>query len=102
MVKAVIGGTVIAEAERNDLISLEGNLYFPPAAIRQGSLQPSATHYTCPWKGAARYYDVITDGSQTHDAAWCYPHPHPSAIERVGTDFSGYLAFDPREADILD
>ncbi|QRP48636.1 DUF427 domain-containing protein [Amycolatopsis sp. FDAARGOS 1241] len=99
--KAIVAGTVIAEAEQQDLISIEGNRYFPPAAIRQGSLRPSTTPYTCPWKGAAQYYDVATDDGQAHDAAWCYPHPHRSALDRVGKDFSGYVAFDPRQADIV-
>ncbi|GAA1521832.1 hypothetical protein GCM10009741_23720 [Kribbella lupini] len=28
------------------------------------------------------------------DAAWCYPHPKQSAIETVGHNFTGYVAFD--------
>ncbi len=38
------------------------------------------------------------------DLAWAYPHPYPTAIERVGVDFSGYVAFDRaveiREGDV--
>ncbi|MFI5613237.1 DUF427 domain-containing protein [Amycolatopsis sp. NPDC051903] len=100
--KAIVAGIVIAEAEPKDLISIEGNRYFPPATIRQGSLHPSTTAYTCPWKGAARYYDVVGDGVQARDAAWCYPELRQSAIDRVGKDFSGYVAFDPRQTDLVD
>jgi uncharacterized protein (DUF427 family) len=102
LVKAIVSGIVIADAEQKDLISIDGNPYFPPAAIREGSLQPSTTSYTCLWKGSARYYDAVIDGEEARDAAWCYPEPHQSAIDRVGKDFSGYVAFDPRQADIVD
>ena len=27
------------------------------------------------------------------DRAWSYPHPYPSGIQRVGKDFSDYVAF---------
>lgn len=100
--KAVIAGIVIAEAEKKDLVSIEGNWYFPPAAVRAGSLQRSGTPYTCPWKGAAQYHDVVVDGAEASDGAWSYPDPRPSAIDRVGRDFSRYVAFDPRQVDILE
>lgn len=100
--KAIVSGVVVAEAENEKIISIEGNPYFPPAAVREGSLRATTTPYTCPWKGAAQYYDVAVDGVEAHDAAWCYPTPIRSAIDRVGKDFSGYLAFDPRQAKIVD
>ena len=40
--------------------------------------------------------DLIRIGDDLHvDKAWAYPHPYPSAFDRVGRDFSGYVAFDP-------
>jgi uncharacterized protein (DUF427 family) len=94
MVRATIDGTVIAEASDDDVIAIEGNYYFPPSAIRGPVLKDSPTPYTCPWKGVAQYHDLVT-GSRTHrDAAWSYPIAEPSAIQRVGADFSGYIAFD--------
>jgi len=87
--KAMLNGDVIAEAPKDDLISIEGNWYFPPQAVRPGVLEESPTPYTCPWKGECQYYTV--QGLQ--DRAWAYPTPYPSAIERVGKDFSGYVAF---------
>jgi uncharacterized protein (DUF427 family) len=88
-VKAVLNGEVIAEAPNDALISIEGNWYFPRDAVRDGVLVESDTPYTCPWKGECQYYTV--EGLQ--DRAWAYPTPFPSAIERVGKDFSGYVAF---------
>lgn len=34
------------------------------------------------------------DGVLLADAAWSYPQPKRSAIETVGHDFTGYVAFD--------
>ncbi|RLK52128.1 DUF427 domain-containing protein [Microbacterium telephonicum] len=91
--KATLGDTVIAEADRDDLISIEGNWYFPPSSVRADVLVESPTPYTCPWKGECQYYTVTVDGQQLADRAWSYPHPYASGIERVGKDFSGYVAF---------
>ncbi|GAA1232347.1 uncharacterized protein (DUF427 family) [Microbacterium phyllosphaerae] len=94
--KAVLAGTVIAEADESDLARIEGNWYFPPASITEGALVESPTPYTCPWKGAAQYYSVQAGGELHTDYAWSYPTPYPSAFDRVGKDFSGFVAFDPR------
>ncbi len=91
--KAVLEGSVIAEADKQDLIQIEGNWYFPPSSVTPGVLVDSATPYTCPWKGAAQYYTVAGDGTSLPDRAWSYPTPYPTAIDRVGKDFSGYVAF---------
>jgi hypothetical protein len=37
---------------------------------------------------------VRTDQGTASDGAWSYPVLKGSAIERVGRDFSGYVAFD--------
>ncbi|GAA1538188.1 uncharacterized protein (DUF427 family) [Microbacterium ginsengiterrae] len=93
--KAVLAGTVIAEADDADLISIEGNWYFPLTSVAPGVLVESPTPYTCPWKGEAQYYSAVVDGEQYKDAAWGYPRPYPSAQERVGKDISGHIAFAP-------
>ena len=98
--KASIDGTVIAEAPEADLISIEGNNYFPPSSLTVGAFSDSATPYTCPWKGDARYHDVSVSGSVHHDAAWSYPTPYPASFERVGKDYSGYVAFDKSQVTI--
>ena len=94
--KAVLDGIVIAEADRDDLVKIEGNWYFPPASIREGALGQSPTPYTCPWKGAAQYWNVESEGASLTDGAWSYPDLYSGAVERVGTDFAGYVAFDRR------
>ena len=91
--KAVLGETTVAEADRDDLISIEGNWYFPPSSVNWELLQESPTPYTCPWKGECQYYSVQDGDEVLADRAWAYPHPYESGIERVGKDFSGYVAF---------
>lgn len=99
--KAVWNGTVIAEAPKADLIAIEGNWYFPPSSVMPGRLIESSTPYTCAWKGAAQYYTVTDGTSSLQDRAWSYPKPVPSSFERVGKDYSGYIAFW-KEVQVID
>lgn len=91
--KAVWKNHVIAEADQQDLIRVEGNWYFPPDSIKKEFLSPSDTHTTCFWKGEASYYTVLVDGEENPDAAWYYPEPKEGSIEKVGKDFKDYVAF---------
>lgn len=91
--KAVVGETVVAEAASEEVISIEGNAYFPPDSVAAGALRTSPTPYTCPWKGKAQYHDVVIGEKLLKDAAWSYPNIKESAAARAG-DFSGYVAFD--------
>lgn len=91
--KAVWNGKVIAEADKEDLIYIEQNWYFPPSAVNQDYLRKSDTPYTCPWKGACQYFDVGEDENWSKDSAFSYPSPLPGALERVHKDFSNYVAF---------
>ena len=91
--KARLGSTVLAEAPEDRLVQIEGNWYFPPDSVVDGVLVASPTPYTCPWKGVCQYFTVVADGQELPDRAWAYPHPYPTAIDRVGVDFSGYVAF---------
>ena len=77
MAKALWNGAVLAESDRYE--SVEGNVYFPPTAIKREYFQSSDTHTTCPWKGVASYYHVVVDGKTTADAAWFYPMPKDAA-----------------------
>jgi uncharacterized protein (DUF427 family) len=100
--KAIIGDTIVADAPESDLISIEGNYYFPPSSISAGALSDSPTPYTCPWKGVCQYHDVSADDAIHRDAAWSYPEPYPTSFDRVGQDYSGYVAFDQRQVTIAD
>ncbi len=77
MPRAIWNGTVIAETDKFELV--EGNVYFPPDALRKDLFKPTETHTVCPWKGTASYYTVTVDGQENKDAAWYYPEPKPAA-----------------------
>lgn len=91
--KATLNGTVIAEASKDDLIAIEGNWYFPPSSVKTELLVESPTPYTCPWKGECQYYSVKDGDTLLQDRAWSYPNPIPASFDRVGKDYSGYVAF---------
>jgi uncharacterized protein (DUF427 family) len=91
--KAVWNGQVLAEANKDDLIYIEGNWYFPPKTLEWQFFEESETHTICPWKGQASYYSVVVDGEQNADAAWYYPEISQMALDRVKKDFSNYVAF---------
>ncbi|NJM66271.1 MAG: DUF427 domain-containing protein [Acaryochloris sp. RU_4_1] len=86
MAKAVWNGVVLAESDHCQVV--EGNQYFPPDAINADYFQPSNTHTTCPWKGAASYYTLEVNGQVNKDAAWYYPDPKEAA-----QNIKGYIAF---------
>jgi len=91
--KAIWNDKIIAEADKQDLIFIEGNWYFPPDSVNKEFLKDSPTPYTCPWKGVCQYFDVGESDNWSKDNAWSYPDPKPSAIEIVKKDFKDYIAF---------
>ena len=97
MTTATWNGVVIAESD--DIVTVEGNAYFPREAVRDDVLRPSEHHSVCPWKGTASYYSLEVDGQVNADAVWYYPEPLPG-YESI----AGYYAFYPAlmEACIVD
>lgn len=79
MAEASWNGQVIARSD--DIVTVEGNAYFPRDAVTAGVLHPSDTTSICPWKGTARYHTLIVDGAENVDAAWYYPDPKPAAAD---------------------
>ncbi|MEM8758259.1 MAG: DUF427 domain-containing protein [Planctomycetota bacterium] len=73
MARAVFHGTVIAESD--DVVELEGNLYFPMSSLNRDAIEPSDVTSTCPYKGEAKYYDVVVGDERAEYAVWYYPEP---------------------------
>lgn len=88
MARATWNGTLLAEAPAEAIEIVEGNVYFPPDAIRGEFFQPSQTHTVCGWKGTASYYDLVVEGEMNRDAAWYYPITRDAA-----KNVEGYVAF---------
>lgn len=69
MTRATYHGTTIAESD--DTVVVEGNHYFPRAAVADGvALHDSATTSVCPWKGTASYHTLQVGEEKLADAAW--------------------------------
>jgi uncharacterized protein (DUF427 family) len=49
-VRATIDGVLLADADSDHIISIEGSRYFPPDSLTIGTLKDSPTPYVCPWK----------------------------------------------------
>lgn len=86
MARAVWNDETLAESGEYEFV--EGNVYFPSASVKGEYLKEGDRQYTCPWKGKARYYDVVVKGQVNKNAAWSYPETTEAAEY-----FKGYIAF---------
>jgi uncharacterized protein (DUF427 family) len=95
------GGTWVIRAEgavlgesRNALELTEGSyppvIYVPRADLAMAMFERSARSSTCPWKGEAVYFSLVTGSGRLRDAAWSYEAPK-SGVEAI----AGHLAFYP-------
>ncbi len=75
--KAEWNGAVIAET--NDVVTVEGNLYFPESSLKREYILPSDHSSVCGWKGLANYYSLNVNGQQNANAVWYYKDPKPAA-----------------------
>ncbi|MFZ3581098.1 DUF427 domain-containing protein [Loktanella sp. DJP18] len=87
------GGAVLGESNRA-LELIEGDyepvIYFPRADVATTFLDPSTRTSTCPHKGVASYYSIVTKNGTIADAAWSYEDPK-NDVAQIG----GFLAFYP-------
>jgi uncharacterized protein (DUF427 family) len=92
--KAVWQSRVIAESD--DVIEMEGNLYFPANSIKKEFFEESTTHTLCPWRGRAYYYHIRHGGELNRNGAWYYPEPGPVA-EKIKdfVAFGGGVIIEP-------
>jgi uncharacterized protein (DUF427 family) len=84
--KAIWNGATLAESDQT--IVVEGNHYFPPAALHREFFRDSDHHTTCSWKGVASYFHVEVNGQRNDNAAWYYPETKDAAKQ-----IKGYIAF---------
>ena len=84
--KAIWNGEVLAES--HDTVVVDGNHYFPEAALRKEFFSESDQTSVCGWKGTASYYDIEVGGERNPGAAWVYADPKPAAAE-----IRGHVAF---------
>ncbi|MFQ5624521.1 MAG: DUF427 domain-containing protein [Paracoccaceae bacterium] len=92
------GGAVLGETE-HALELRESDyppvIYFPRADIGMEFTELSERVSTCPFKGRASYYGIVTKSTLIEDAAWSYEDPKADVAE-----IAGYLAFFPDKVTI--
>jgi len=71
--KAIWNNVVLAESE--DIVTVDGNAYFPMESINKEYFKESNNQTLCPWKGRASYMSVTVNGKTNTDCAWYYPKP---------------------------
>jgi uncharacterized protein (DUF427 family) len=71
--KAIWNDMVLAESD--DIVTVDGNPYFPMDSIKKEYFIESNAQTLCPWKGKASYFSVTVNGKTNSDCAWHYPKP---------------------------
>ena len=71
--KAIWNDTILAESE--DIVTVEGNVYFPMDSLKKEYFDQSKSMSLCLWKGKASYFSAIVKGKTNKDCAWYYPKP---------------------------
>jgi uncharacterized protein (DUF427 family) len=90
------GGAVLGEST-NALELTEGSypfvIYFPRSDIAMAFLDKTDKTSTCPWKGEASYYSIVTKSTTLKNAAWSYEDPKPG-MEAIKGHFAFYATDD--------
>ncbi len=74
--KAIFNGTVVAES--SDIVTLEGEHYFPRASLNEQHVTFS-NHRSSDARGQAHYLSLFVNGEMKPDAVWFYPEPNEGA-----------------------
>jgi len=99
-IRVLVAGVAVADtrkAVRLQEATYPPVFYIPRADIRADHFIPSARTSHCPYKGNARYFDLVVDGTRRPDAVWSYEAPFPAVAE-----IQGHVAFYPDRVDAIE
>ena len=71
--------------------------YIPREDVEMGALRRSAHSSSCPYKGEAAYFDIVSLGEPGRNAVWSYEQPFDAVA-----DIAGHLAFYPDRVSIAE
>ncbi len=90
------GGAILGES-REALELTEGSypfvIYFPRGDVAMAFLDRTEKSSTCPWKGQASYYSIVTKSRTLENAAWSYEDPKPG-MEAIKDHIAFYASDD--------
>ncbi len=89
------GGAVLGESNAALRLSESGHdavIYFPKSDIAMDFLDVTEKTSTCPHKGTATYYSIVTKSTVLENAAWSYDAPLDGVIE-----IADHIAFYDRD-----
>ncbi len=97
-----LGDRVLAESDACLIVAESDHaaqLYFPEACVAWEHFQASDRHTTCPFKGHADYWTLVTSDPPLENVVWTYRTP----LEEVA-GLAGYVAFycDRLEVELLE
>ncbi|PJE29729.1 Nucleotidyltransferase [Pseudooceanicola antarcticus] len=85
------GGAVLVESRNALVLSEAGHtdvIYFPREDIAMAFLDRTDHATSCPKKGEANYFSIVTKSQTLQNAAWSYEAPLPGA-----EPIAGHIAF---------
>lgn len=97
-VRVLLDGEEIADSIRPVLLfetGLPTRYYLPKTDVRMDLLVPTDSETGCPYKGLARYWNVVVGDAVHEDLAWSYPTPLPEAQH-----VAGYVCFYNERVDL--
>lgn len=89
------GGAVLGESNAALELSESGYdpvIYFPKGDIAMEFLDVSEKSTTCPHKGDATHYSIVTKSTVLQDAGWSYDTPKVAVAQ-----IAGHIAFYARD-----
>ncbi len=89
------GGAVLGESSNALYLTEEGYtpvIYFPKSDVAMEFLDVSEKLTTCPHKGEATHYSIVTKSTVLQDAAWSYDTPHEQVAQ-----IADHIAFYSRD-----
>lgn len=87
------GGAVLGESRNAIELSEDGHadvIYFPREDIAMAFLDTTEHRTSCPHKGEARYFSIVTKSQTLENAGWSYESPK-AGLESI----AGHIAFYP-------
>jgi uncharacterized protein (DUF427 family) len=85
-VRVEVDGVTVAESSSPRILfetGLPPRYYLPMTDVRMEQFEPTTTVSHCPYKGAATYWSLVTEGRRYEDFAWTYRAPFAES-QKIG------------------